>query len=223
MTSVSTDSSVLAVCVVHEVIPNLGDDPDTTAIDKRPATGRLRVDALGLDGDLQVDRRHHGGVDKAVYAYADSDAAWWAHELGRDVPYGFFGENLRTEGIDVTNAVIGERWQVGDGEAPVLLEVTMPRIPCMTFQRRMGEDRWVKRFAEHGAPGAYLRVLRDGDIGAGDRVQVVQRPEHGVSVADSFLPTDGAAMRRLLDAADAGQLVVADALRQHAVRAAARS
>lgn len=223
MTSVSTDSSVLAVCVVHEVIPNPGDDPDTTAIDKRPVTGRVGVGALGVDGDLQVDRRHHGGIDKAVYAYADSDAAWWARELGRDVPYGSFGENLRTEGIDVTGAVIGEQWQIGDGEARVLLEVTMPRIPCMTFQRRIGEDRWVRRFAGHGAPGAYVRVLRDGDIAAGDPVQVVHRPEHGVSVADSFLPSSAAAMHRLLDAADAGQVDLAGALRQYAVRAAARS
>src|SRR5437868_949698 len=119
-----------AVCVVHAIIPNPGETPDVTAIDKRPRAGRLEVGPLGLLLDTQIDRRHHGGADQALYAYADEDASWWAAELDRDVPQGFFGENLRTSGIDVTGARVGERWRIGEGDGAAELEVTMPRTPC---------------------------------------------------------------------------------------------
>src|SRR3954471_22831968 len=168
-----------AVCVVHAIIPNPGETPDVTAIDKRPRAGRLEVEVDGLALDTQVARQHHGGPDQALYACADEDAAWWAAELERDVPPGLFGENLRTSGIDVTGARVGERWRIGEGDGAVEVEVTMPRTPCRTFQKRMGLERWVKRFTKAGMPGAYLRVLTPGGaIAAGDEVTVLSRPSH---------------------------------------------
>ena len=159
---------------------------DRSAIDKRPQTGRVTVTALGLAVDEQADRRHHGGVDKALYAVAREELDWWSEELGRPLRNGQFGENLTTLGVEVDDAVIGERWRVGT----TLLEVSMPRQPCSTFQGFMGEPRWVKRFTQHARPGAYLRVLEPGDIGAGDDVELVSRPADGVTIADMFRAPD---------------------------------
>src|SRR3954469_3750355 len=97
-----------------------------SAIGKAPVDGRVRVAGVNLEGDDQADRRVHGGPDKAVYAYASEDTAWWSAELGRDLGPAIFGENLTTEGVDVSGAVIGERWRVGTVE----LQVAQPRLPC---------------------------------------------------------------------------------------------
>ena len=172
---------LLAVNVVHAVIPDVGGLNEQTAIDKRAVNGRVAVHALGLEGDRQCDV-HHGGVDQAVYAYAGEDAAWWAGEMGRTVEPGRFGENLTTSGVDVTGAVIGERWQVGTAE----LQVRSPRIPCATFQGFWGVPQLVRRFTEHGAPGAYLAVLAPGELGAGDAVEVLDRPDHGLTIGAFF-------------------------------------
>ncbi|MDQ1620489.1 MAG: hypothetical protein QOE19_3058 [Actinomycetota bacterium] len=175
---------VTSVNVVHALIPDGPGDLDRTAIDKRGVDGRVQVGPLGLRGDTQYDTRHHGGVEMAVYAYASEDAQWWATELGYDVPPGRFGENMTTTGVDLTGAVLGERWRVGnDG---LVLEVLSPRIPCKTFQGWMEEPRWVKRFTERGMPGAYLAVVMQGTVGRGDRVEVVHRPEHGVTIGAAF-------------------------------------
>lgn len=184
-----------AVCVVHALIPG-PKDVGETAIDKRPVTGPVRVGPLGLTGDTVCDTDHHGGPEQALYAYADEDADVWAERLQRDIPPGLFGENLRTAGIDVTGAVVGERWRIGE----VLLEVTSPRIPCATFADRMGELRWVKRFSDHGAPGAYLAVVEPGALQAGQPVVVERRPQHGVTIADIFLRAQDDAALRLLAA-----------------------
>lgn len=157
-----------------------------TGIDKRPVDGGVHLRETGVEGDRVMDERHHGGRDKAGYAYAREDATWWAAELGYDVPPGMFGENLATEGLDVTGAVIGERWRIGHGAAAAVVEVCEPRIPCANFAGHLGEDRWVKRFTAHGAPGAYLRVVTAGAVRAGDPVEVVDRPSHGVSVGEVF-------------------------------------
>jgi MOSC domain-containing protein YiiM len=209
---------ITAVNVVHALVPDLRGDLEKTAIDKRPVTGRVPVSApgdggVGLAGDQIFDTRHHGGADQAVYAYADEDRAWWAAELGRELAPGSFGQNLDTAGLDVTGAVIGERWAVGDDG--VVLEVTSPRIPCTTFQGFMDEPHWVKRFTDHGACGAYLRVVSPGTVGAGDAVTVVDRPAHGVTIGDVFRvrSVDADRLRRMLDEQPglAGDLV-------HAVR-----
>jgi len=216
------DQRVTAVCLVHEIRPDPGGEVGRTAIDKRAADGPVDVGPLGLAGDRQCDLAHHGGRDQAVYAYADEDARWWADQLGRPIAPGLFGENLRTAGVDVSGAEIGERWQVGTGPAALLLEVTAPRIPCATFQRRMAEPHWVKRFTEHRAPGTYLRVLTPGPVRAGDPLAVVHRPGHGVSVRDAFLGAEPGRMHRLLEAADSGLLDLHPPLREFAAKVAAR-
>jgi MOSC domain-containing protein YiiM len=150
-----------------------------TAIWKSPVQGRVPLRGVNLRGDDQADREVHGGPDKAVYAYAAEDTERWEAELGEALGPGAFGENLTTRGIAVSGAVIGERWAVGS----TLLEVAQPRLPCFKLGLRMGDPRFPKRFAAAGMPGAYLRVLREGDIGAADAIRVLSRPEHAVTSA----------------------------------------
>ncbi|MER5458513.1 MOSC domain-containing protein [Micromonospora sp. NPDC002389] len=177
-----------------------GDASGRSGIDKRPAAERVTVRADEVVGDFIGERAHHGGPDQAVYAYATEDAQWWAVELGRDVPPGRFGENLSTLGVDVTDAVIGERWAIGSA----LLQVTKPRTPCRTFAGFWGVPDLIKRFTVRAAPGAYLRVPRAGTVGAGDPVEVVHRPAHGVTIGEVFraLSLEPALLPRLLDADD---------------------
>ncbi|TDD28290.1 MOSC domain-containing protein [Kribbella turkmenica] len=186
---------LLTVNVVEKLIPG-PKETGLTAIDKRPQVGRVRVGELGLAGDRVCDTKNHGGPDLAVYAYAQEDADWWAAQLGREIPTGLFGENLRTEGVDITGALLGEVWRIGD-EVEVM--VRAPRIPCITFAHRMQEPRWVKRFHQAGRPGAYLKVLRTGTIGACDRVEVLSRPGHEVTIGHMFGAQDPAKMQRMLD------------------------
>jgi len=153
-----------------------------SAIGKRPVSGRVAVEGVNLAGDDQADRRVHGGPDKAVYAYAIEDIEWWAAELGRELGPGAFGENLTTEGVDVTGAVIGERWRIG-GEGGVLLEVAQPRLPCFKLGLKFEDPKMLKRFALASRPGAYLRIVEEGEVGAGDAIEVFGAPEHGVTVA----------------------------------------
>ncbi|WP_189214839.1 MULTISPECIES: MOSC domain-containing protein [Streptomyces] len=162
-----------------------------TGIDKRPVEGPLRiaapgpkgVGASGVAGDAVCETRHHGGDDQAVYAVAREDLDEWELELGRSLHNGVFGENLTTQRLDVSGALIGERWRVGPD---VVLEVTSGRIPCRTFQGHLGETSWVKRFTHRAAPGAYLRVVVPGEVRAGDPIEVVHRPDHNVTVALQF-------------------------------------
>jgi MOSC domain-containing protein YiiM len=166
-----------------------GDGPHgVTGIDKQPAPGPVPIDvprpgASGVAGDRIGNGSVHGGGDQAVYAYAREDLDHWVAELERPLPGGTFGENLTTAGVDVTGALIGERWRIGD---EVVLEVTVPRLPCTTFATWMGERKWVRRFTAAGMPGAYLRVLAPGTVRGGDRVEVVHRPQHDVSVGVTF-------------------------------------
>ena len=173
---------VTAVCVVGRLLELPGRRPASSGIDKRPVEGPVAVGELGLDGDVQVNRKYHGGEGQAVYAYAQADADWWSAELSRELPPGSFGENLRTEGLDLTGALLGERWRIGTA----LFEVTAPRIPCANFARWWGVPDLVKRFTAHGASGAYLRVLETGELAAGDAVTVEHRPHHGVTAGLLF-------------------------------------
>ena len=164
-----------------------------TAIEKHSVSGLVPVSRLGVLGDQVGDVVHHGGLDQAVYAFAREDLDWWEGELGRPIRNGQFAENLTTSGIDVNEAEVGERWQVGS----TLLEVAMVRIPCNDFknwQRLSGYDdrAWVKRFAAQARPGPYLRVVEEGELQAGDELVVVHRPGHGVTISTMFraLTTD---------------------------------
>ena len=162
-----------------------------TGIDKRPVAGPVAVTApgpkgtgqVGLAGDRVYDVKHHGGDDQAVYAYAREDLDRWEAELGRRLANGSFGENLTTAGLDVNEALIGERWRIGPD---LVLEVSCPRIPCATFQGWLERDGWISRFTQAALPGAYLRVIEPGDIRAADPIEIVQRPGHDVTVALTF-------------------------------------
>ncbi|MDQ0379935.1 MOSC domain-containing protein [Amycolatopsis thermophila] len=179
-------------------------DLGVTGIDKRPVAGPVFVaapgprgsGASGVAGDVICDLRHHGGDDQAVYAYAREDLDVWASELDRDLPPGVFGENLTTTGLDLTGALIGERWRVGSS---LVLEVTSPRIPCRTFAGWLGERGWVKTFTRRAVPGAYFRVLEPGPVQAGDAVQVLSRPGHDATIALAFraFTTEPALLPRL--------------------------
>jgi MOSC domain-containing protein YiiM len=153
--------------------------PVRSAIGKAPVDGRVRVAGVNVAGDDQADRSVHGGPDKAIYAYASEDTAWWEAELDRELGPGAFGENLTVEGIDVSGAVIGERWRLGTVE----LEVCQPRFPCFKLGLRFGDPKMLKRFTRAERPGAYLRIVREGEIGAGDPIEVADRPAHGITVA----------------------------------------
>src|SRR4051794_8627001 len=151
-----------------------------TAIWKQPVEGPVRVRGINLDGDRQADRSVHGGPDKAVYAYAIEETRLWEEELGRALGAGAFGENLTTEGVDVSGALLGERWRLGT----TVLEVVQPRLPCFKLGLRMGDPLFVRRFGRASRPGAYLRILVEGELVAGDAI-AVERDEgqdHGVSV-----------------------------------------
>jgi MOSC domain-containing protein YiiM len=157
-----------------------GGRPARSAIWKSPAAGRIAARGVNLNGDDQADRKAHGGPDKAVYAYAVEDARWWEQEIGRPFAYGEFGENLTTEGIEVDDALVGERWEVGT----TVLEVSEPRIPCWRLGVRMNDRTFPRRFAEAMRPGAYLRIVVEGSVGAGDEIRVVERPGHGLTIRD---------------------------------------
>jgi MOSC domain-containing protein YiiM len=163
-----------------------------TGINKQPVDHPVAVRApgpktiglhSGLVGDQIFDIEHHGGDDQAVYAYAREDYDWWDRQLDRDLPGGLFGENLTTQDVDVNGAVIGERWHIG---GTLVLQPTFGRVPCATFQAKVAEPHWVKRFAEQNRPGAYLRVVTSGEVKAGDPIEVRDRPAHGVTIADAF-------------------------------------
>ncbi|MFJ6842926.1 MOSC domain-containing protein [Streptomyces griseoluteus] len=191
-------------------VPYTDQAEGVTGIDKRPVEGPVRVAApgpkgaggSGLAGDAVCELRHHGGDDQAVYAFAREDLDDWERELGRSLSNGFFGENLTTQGLDVSGALIGERWRIGSG---VVLEVTSGRVPCRTFQGHMAEPGWVRRFTRKAVTGAYLRVIEPGEIRAGDAVEIVHRPDHGVTAATQFraMTTERELLPSLLAAGDA--------------------
>lgn len=194
----------------------------TTGIDKRPVDGLVEVrppgsmrDGLGsgIVGDSIGNKKFHGGDDQAVYAYAREDLDVWQERLDRELTNGMFGENITTAGVDVTGAVIGERWRVGsDG---LLLEVTRPRTPCKTFETRLGIRGWIKTFTHGGTPGAYLRIVEPGHLQAGDAIAVVQRPDHGITIGTVY-------RAMMLEPELMPSLLVADALPEPLKRQARR-
>ena len=192
-----------------------------TAIDKRPVDGRVRVDTLGLQGDQVADVKHHGGLHQAVYAFAREDIDLWAERLGRPIRSGQFGENVTTRGIDVNEALLGERWAIGT----TVFEVAEVRIPCNVFKNWMGASgfdnaRWVKRFTAEGRPGPYLRVVQPGEIGAGDELIVVHKPDHEVTISLMFraFTSDRSLLPRLLEVGESLAPNPRAAAERHAAR-----
>jgi MOSC domain-containing protein YiiM len=190
--------------------PNPFKDGITTGIGKQPVSGPVTVRdpgdkttglGSGLVGDHIGDLENHGGNDQAVYAFAREDLDSWEPHFGQAVRNGWFGENLTTVGVDVNEARLGEQWRIG---ADVVLQVTSPRIPCSTFRGRVGERGWLKTFTAAARPGAYLKVITPGEVAAGDSIEVVQRPDHPVTVALVFraLTLEAELLPTLLEAGD---------------------
>lgn len=209
---------VTHVCVaerLHKAPGTVG----VTAIDKGPVDGPVQVRDLGLYGDVQTDRVNHGGIDKAVYLYSGDEAAHWETVLGREIPPGAFGENLRIEGALVDDAVIGERWRIGD---TLVLEMTGPRNPCRVFAHWMDRPTLIKEFNARARKGVYARVVVPGPVAAGDAVEVVSVPAHGVTVRRWNEAADPADARALLAADAAGDGTLAPYLRKYVLAAAGR-
>jgi MOSC domain-containing protein YiiM len=158
-----------------------------TGIDKQSVEGLILFGNDSVAGDNVVDRKHHGGYDKAVYAYAREDAEWWEAKIGRVITPGAFGENLTTSGIDVTGAVIGERWKIGN----LILEVAEPRIPCRVFAGFWERPTLIKEFTEANRPGAYLRIIEEAMIESGASIEVISRPDHGITIGDIYAAKSG--------------------------------
>jgi MOSC domain-containing protein YiiM len=177
--------SVNVTSVVHE--GQWTGSEGRTGIDKRGVLGRVAFAHEQVANDVIIDRNAHGGYDQAVYAYAREDADWWEREIGISIDNGRFGENLTTQGIDVNAALIGERWQIGS----VILEVSQPRIPCRVFAGFWQRPTLIKEFMAAGRPGAYLRIIQEGEIGVGDSIEVIHLPKHAITIADLYAAKNG--------------------------------
>jgi MOSC domain-containing protein YiiM len=177
--------SVNITSVVHE--GEWTGSEGKTGIDKRAATAPVLFAHDEVSGDVVIDRNHHGGYDQAVYAYAREDADWWEKQVGQKISNGKFGENLTTAGIDVNNALVGERWRIGS----TILEVSQPRIPCRVFAGFWQRPTLIKEFMEAGKPGTYLRIIQEGEIKAGDAIEVISKPNHSISIADLYAAKNG--------------------------------
>lgn len=153
-----------------------------SAIWKLPIAGRVAATGINLAGDGQADREAHGGFDKAIYAYALEDLQWWEQQTEQDIAHGQFGENLTTQGLDVNQALIGEHWQIGS----TILEVSEPRIPCWRFGVRMNDKTFPKIFTKALRPGAYLRIIEEGDVGTSDEIKIIHKPTHDLTIKDVF-------------------------------------
>ena len=153
-----------------------------TSIFKTPVAGRVQVRNINLDGDQQSDLTVHGGVDKAVYVYPTEHYAFWRDALSNaDLSWGAFGENFTTQGALDDRAVhIGDRFRIGSAE----FVVTQPRIPCFKLGIRFGRADMVKRFLHSGRNGFYLAVAKEGGVAAGDSIELIERDENGVTVAE---------------------------------------
>lgn len=162
-------------------------DQGSTGIDKQPVSHAVRFFDNHVDGDTVVDTRHHGGVHKAVYAYAHEDARWWEGQIGSELAPGAFGENLTTVGIDLNHMTIGTQLTIGSA----VLEVSEPRIPCRVFAGFWRRPELIKEFTAANRSGTYLRIIGAGEISAGDEISVSSRPLHGVTIEMAYRAKNG--------------------------------
>ena len=156
-------------------------EPVSTGIFKKPVTGRVILGTLNLDGDRQADLSVHGGVSKAVYAYPSEHYDFWRRELpDMELPWGMFGENFTTEGLTESELNIGDQFRIGSA----LVAVTEPRMPCYKLGIRFGRVDIIKRFLASERTGFYLSVLKEGEVAAGDRFELIEKNRESVSVRD---------------------------------------
>ena len=158
--------------------------PVSTGIYKEPVAGRIMLHRFNLDGDQQADLTVHGGQDKAVYVYPSEHYPVWQAEFRNiELPYGMFGENFTTEGLDEESVHIGDQFRIGEA----VVEVTQPRMPCYKLGIRFSRPDMPKRFHASGHCGFYLAVLREGEVGAGDLWERIARNHQQVSVIKRYL------------------------------------
>jgi MOSC domain-containing protein YiiM len=174
--------NLISINLGQERILQRKDRFERTGIFKFPADGPVKVTKLGLEGDVIVSKKHHGGPDQAIYVYGVADYEWWSGQLGNEISPGTFGENLTISELESSQFDIGDYLQIED----VRLQVSAPRIPCGTFAARMDDPQWVKRFRHAERPGLYCRVIEEGFVKAGDRVSIEKYPGKTISVLEMF-------------------------------------
>ena len=199
--------TLISVNVSQPVEVAHGNTSVTTGIFKRPVMGAVAVRRLNIDGDGQADLVNHGGESKAVYAYSLDHYDYWREALSRDeMPYGLFGENLTVAGLDEAQLCVGDQLEIGDA----LFTISQPRVPCFKLGIRFADKRMPRLFALSLRTGFYLRVLKEGNIKAGDSVDVVAKGDGSLSVRllfDAYLkPNDRDALRLLARAMDIPEL-----------------
>lgn len=175
---------ILSVNTARPKTLQVGQKTVTTGIFKEPRQDTVYLGESGLADDTIVNKTVHGGVDQAVYLYSAADYAWWAEQLGRELPPGLFGENLTVTGFHEGTLKVGDRVLIN---GQVLLEITAPRVPCAQFAAKMGDPAFGKKFVAAGRPGAYARVLVPGDIRVGDTLEWQPTPEDYISIHDIFV------------------------------------
>lgn len=153
-----------------------------TGIIKRPVSRKVGVTELGIEGDAIVDTSVHGGLDQALYLYSQEDYDWWSGRLGKTLSPGIFGENLTLSTFGDAPLMIGDRLQIGD----VIIEISAPRTPCFKLATRMGDPAFIKDFVQAARTGAYARVIKTGELSAGDNVILIKTIENFPSVTDVF-------------------------------------
>lgn len=173
---------LISVNVGQERTLRRKDRVERTGIFKLPAQGRVKVTRLGLEGDVIISKKHHGGPDQALYIYGGGDYAWWSAELNKEISPGTFGDNLTISDLESAQFNIGDYLHIGD----VILQVSAPRIPCATFAARMEDPQWVKRFRQAERPGLYCRVIQEGFVQAGDRVSIENYADATISIVEMF-------------------------------------
>ena len=154
-----------------------------TGIFKLPSAAPVMIASMGLEGDAIVDTENHGGVDQAVYLFTAPDYDWWSNHIGRPLAPGTFGENLLISELESASLNIGDRFRIG---AEALLEVTSPRVPCVTIAARMEDPQFVRKFREAEKPGVYCRVIKAGTVQENDPVQWIPHPGVRVTVLEFF-------------------------------------
>jgi MOSC domain-containing protein YiiM len=174
--------NLISINLGQESTLQRNDRVERTGIFKVPTQGAVKVTKLGLEGDVIVSKKHHGGPDQAVYVYGMTDYEWWQQQLGRKISPGTFGENLTIRELQSAQFNIGDILHVSE----VVLQVTAPRIPCGTFAMHMKDPQWVKKFRQAERPGLYCRVLAEGFVHAGDPIALEQYTGETLSILEMF-------------------------------------
>ena len=162
---------------------NILDSSVETGIYKKPVTHKVSITKFGVEGDAIVDQTVHGGLDQAIYIYSHEDYQWWSQQIGREIAPGTFGENLTISGFDVDNFVIGDRLQINN----VFLEVSAPRTPCFKLAFVMNDPTFGKLFAKAAKPGAYARVINEGELETGDVISLIKTDQDYPTVKEIFI------------------------------------